>query len=56
MSEDDLVAILKSTEKSGLCKEVVGAIYGYHGGTFEATSLLKDFVSFVISKNAVCEK
>ena len=56
MSEDELVAILKSTEKSGLCKEVVGAIYGYRGGTFEATSLLKDFVSFVISKNAVCEK
>ena len=52
---DDLIAILKSTEKSGLCKEVVGAIYGYHGGRFEATSLLKDFVSFVISKNAVYE-
>ena len=52
---DDLIAILKSAEKSGLCKEVVGAIYGYHGGRFEATSLLKDFVSFVISKNAVYE-
>jgi hypothetical protein len=52
---DDLIAILKSAEKSGLCKEVVGAIYGYHGGRFEATSLLKDFVSFVISKNTVYE-
>ena len=55
ISEDDLVAILKSTEKSGLCKEVVGAIYGYRGGTFEATSLLKDFVSFVISRSSMSE-
>lgn len=55
ISEDDLVAILKSTEKSGLCKEVVGAIYGYRGGTFEATSLLKDFVSFVVSRSSMSE-
>ena len=48
---DDLIAILKSAEKSGLCKEVVGAIYGYHGGRFEATSLLKDFVSFAVCKH-----
>ncbi|MGI6195941.1 MAG: hypothetical protein ACOYIO_02475, partial [Eubacteriales bacterium] len=40
---DDLIAILKSAEKSGLCKEVVGAIYGYHGGRFEATSFIKRF-------------
>lgn len=52
---DDLIAILKSAEKSGLCKEVVGAIYGYHGGRFEATSLLKDFVSFVISRSSTSE-
>ena len=52
---DDLIAILKSAEKSGLCKEVVGAIYGYHGGRFEATSLLKDFVSFTISRNSAFE-
>ena len=52
---DDLIAILKSAEKSGLCKEVVGAIYGYHGGRFEATSLLKDFVSFTLSRNSVFE-
>lgn len=55
ISEDDLIAILKSTEKSGLCKEVVGAIYGYRGGTFEATSLLKDFVSFVTSRSSAAE-
>lgn len=52
---DDLIAILKSAEKSGLCKELVGAIYGYHGGRFEATSLLKDFVSFTLSRNSVFE-
>ena len=52
---DDLIAILKSAEKSGLCKEVVGAIYGYHGGRFESTSLLKDFVSFVISRSSTSE-
>lgn len=50
LSEQELVAILKSAEKSGLCKEVVGGIYGYKGGRFESTPLLDDFVTFAISK------
>ena len=51
LTEEELISVLKSAEKSGLCKEVVGAIYGYHGGRFEATTVLDDFVAFITSKS-----
>ncbi len=52
LTEGELTSVLKSAEKSGLCKEFVGSMYGYKGGRFEATSMLSDFVAFVISKNS----
>lgn len=52
LSEGELVSILKATEKTGLCKEVVGAIFGYRGGRFEATPILNDFAAFVFAEGA----
>lgn len=56
LTEEELVSVLKSAEKSGLCKELVGSMYGYKGGRFEATVMLGDFVTFITSKNSSIQK